>query len=288
MAFLPDPAVERTHNSRGRFTGGSVASLDELWAVFVQTLCLGSPDNTPIFGNGIAKAWACGARPFEVISGTPHSRFGARMTFGMPPDKQSFAAKFGLPDHPLGFPEWIGLRTSESGRLVVKMYHLLDSLPPLPVSDSVRRNLHPIMVSLHEGSREVYARFTALCEWRDFVMACLGGLGRSDFSEGNYQPYPKAAENSFAVSFRFNDESLASVTLFAYQRALPDDETTRAAWSRDMSPPEHQMYELAYAAVRSLGQRRFGSWHAMLGWTVESDGQTHRAASLRVPLLRRS
>jgi len=287
MALLPDPAVERTHDSRDQFTGTSIASADESWVVLAQTLCQGSPDNTPILRNAIAKAWTSGARPFEVISGTPHGRYGARVTFSMPADKQSFAAQFGLADHPLGFPEWLGLRISDSGRLIVKMYHLLDSLPPLPVPHSVRRNLHPIMVSLHEGSREVYARFTAACEWRDFVEACLGGLEQSAFSELHYQPYPKAVENAFAVSFRFEDDTVAAVTLFAYQRALPDDDTTRAAWSRHMSQSEQQMYELTYAAVRSLGQRRLGSWHAMLGWTVESDGRTHRAASLRIPLLKR-
>ena len=73
--------------------------------------------------------------------------------------------------------------------------------------------------------------------------------------------------------------------MFADYRALPDDDTIQRLWLQDMCSSEAQAYELALAGVRSLGRRRLGSWHAMLGWTLERDGTWHKAASLRFPLL---
>jgi hypothetical protein len=285
MALLPYPAVKEITEASDRDAGNPIAVRKEPWVLLGQILCLGSGDHTPIFEDAIAKAWTMGARPFEVIAGTPHCDYGPRITFSLPSEKNVFSDIFGVPDHPWGQPQWMGLRMDGSGKVIAKLYHRLKVLPLLPVPNSVARDLYPVMASRLGKATEIYARFSGLCEWQEFVTSCISGLGFGGKFAADYSPWPKARRHSFGASFRFSDDCLISVTVFADQLALPDDETIRAAWVRDMSALEIDRYELTYAVVRSLGRRRLGGWHAALGWSVDAEGRRNRAASLRSPVI---
>ena len=137
---------------------------------------------------------------------------------------------------------------------------------------------------LSGGAVELYLRLSEPCEWAGFAQRCLTLLPPArpfDFS-----PYPRVAPESFCVSLRFEDQRPTALSIFADERALPPDGSIARAWMADMTPGDRDAYDIALGAVRSLGRRPPCGWHAMLAWTVEADGTTHRAASLRVPRLR--
>jgi len=265
-----------------------VAYLEIDWSLLVRCLSFSSPrcepaNDTPIFQRAIEKACALGAVPFEVIAGTPKSRYGTRITLRLPSDKSQFMRDFGLDGHPWGLPEWVGLRTHGAGPLVVKAYHQKPPVAPISFEEKLRSRLDLVMASLHSSFTETYWRFRGDCLWPEFVRMCLDG-----FSAGkpyyDFLPTPDSVPASFCVSEKCEGGRVQSVSLFADYRALPDDATISQLWTQDMPEQERQAYELALAAVRSTGQRRLGTWHAMLCWTLESSGGWHKAASLLFPV----
>ena len=250
------------------------------WVQLAQCFSFRRPDHTQDLAKAIEKTCSLGAIPFEVIAGTPQEKYGARITFRLPADNAEVLAACGLACHPWGRPDWIGLRINREGRLIAKAYHKLAQISELPFADDFTKKFYPVMSSFHENAIETYLRFRERCEWTEFVCACTESL--SPYLP-DFQPFPRPVAEAFCMSVRLRDGDIQAISVFADQRSLPDDDTIRQLWSRDMSSDEREAYELTLAGVRSCGPRRFGSWHAMLGWTLESDGVWHRAASLRFP-----
>lgn len=236
-------------------------------------------------------ACALGATPFEVIAGTPVARYGPRVTLIAGPSPTALAAHWGLHDHPYGPASWIGLRIQQDGQLHAKAYHKFspeligpgaDGGWPLPAALPV--GLVPVMAARDGDAYELYLRLKDRCSWADFSKACLALLPTEAdaLTSSSFSPWPQPAAGAFCVSLRWQHRHLSAITLYADQRALPDDAQVRAQWSCDMSEHERHAYEMAFHAVRGSGPRR-APWHAMLAWSVDVKGQWHRAASLRVP-----
>jgi hypothetical protein len=177
-------------------------------------------------------------------------------------------------------PDWVGVRLSRSAGLKVKAYHRLTDVSRFPLPAGLPAPLYPVMAALHENTVEVYLRLGAGCPWTEFVQRCCGTLEEVNRP---FSPHPRPVEHAFGLSLCWQSEQLTAVSVFANYRALPDDETIASRWSEGMTERERTAYELALAGVRSLGRRTFRGWHTMLGWTLESDGSWHRAASLYVP-----
>jgi hypothetical protein len=246
----------------------------------IQCLTFGSGDDTPILRMSIENVCKFRVTPFEVIAGTPRQRYGARITFQAAGGGTELATAFGLADHPWGDPDWVGVRVGCGSGPKVKAYHRLTNASRFRLPPGLPAPLYPVMAALHEGAVEVYLRFGGCCSWTEFVQRCCGALGETKLS---FSPHPRPVENAFCLSLRWQGEQLASVSVFADYRALPDDETIEKRWSEGMTEQDRAAYEIALAGVRSLGRRPFGPWHAMLAWTLESDGSWHRAASLYLP-----
>lgn len=241
--------------------------------------------------HALQQACALGATPFEVIAGTPIDRYGPRVTLIPGSSPTAVAALFGLQDHPFGIPSWIGLRIRGDGQLHAKAYHTfapsLDGPGPdgsWPIPSSLPTGLVPVLAARDGDACELYLRLKDRCSWLRFVRACLSPLNiesaaRSDIP---FSPLPQPAEGAFCVSLRWQQRGLSAITLYADQRALPDDAQVRTQWSLDMTAEEQQAYTMALNAVRASGPRR-APWHAMLAWSIDAKGQWQRAASLRVP-----
>ena len=134
------------------------------------------------------------------------------------------------------------------------------------------------MASLDGDVREEYLRLQGACPWNEFVQTCTTPL---QCAVRDFDPLPKSVDSAFCVSAQFREEELQAVTCLADYRALPDDDSIARAWIKDLSAGDREAYELASAAVRSIGKRRLGSWHAMLSWTLERGAGWHKAVSLR-------
>lgn len=239
------------------------------------------------------RAFAAGALPFEVISGTPARRYGARITLTLGAQPARVAAAFGLEQHPLGIPTWIGLRVRDGGSVRVKAYHRMG---PSQLDESWRQRLPaglpeglvPVMAALDGDARELYLRLQPACPWRSFAAVCTDLLG-VEHEAFPFAPEPRPEEGAFGVSLRWQQEPLAAVTLYADFRALPDDAGVRESWVPGLDPEDRRAYELALGGVRSLGAAGLRPWHTMLAWTLDVGGDRnhrghwHRAASLRVP-----
>jgi hypothetical protein len=236
--------------------------------------------DTTILTLSIEKLHKLGAVPFEVIAGTPGERYGARLTFRATGSTAALAEAGGFTHHPWGAPDWLGVRVSRGAGLQVKAYHRLTDLRRFRLPAGLPAPLYPVMAALHDNAVEVYLRFGACSTWTEFVQRCGGVLGEV---HRPFSPHPRPVESAFCLSLRWQDERLTAVSVFADYRALPDDETIARRWSEGMTERDRTAYELALAGVRSLGRRPFSAWHAMLGWTLESNGSWHRAASLYVP-----
>lgn len=278
--IVPVPIGEGGKEPKDRIDYAGRVRADVKWVELAQCLTFRRPDHTQVLATAIEKTCSLGATPFEVIAGTPHEKYGARMTFWLPADSGKVLAERGLSGHPWGPPQWFGLRIDNEGRLIAKAYHKIDTMSRLPVADDFAKKFSPVMSSLHDDVIETYARFRERCEWIQFVRACTESLN-PHFPD--FQPFPQPVAESFCVSVKCRDGDLQAISVFADQRSLPDDDTIRHLWSRDMSSEERETYELTLAGVRSCGPKRLGSWHAMLGWTLEIGGVWHKAASLRFP-----
>ena len=258
------------------------ARADVNWIQLAQCLTFGRANHTQVLATAIEKTYTLGATPFEVIAGTPHKMYGARITFLLPPRSGEILAEWELSSHPWGVPEWIGLRSNDDGQVIAKGYHKRAKLDRFLFARRFREKFSPVMASLHGNVIETYARFHGSSEWVPFVRACIEPLSK-DLPE--FQPLPRSVEESFCVSVKSGGNDVQAISVFADYRSLPEDDTIRHAWSRDMTCEEQESYELTLAGVRACGRRRLGSWHAMLGWTLESSGVWHKAASLRFPAI---
>jgi hypothetical protein len=224
-----------------------------------------------------------GATPFEVVAGTPAVLHGVRISFATGHDPRTVAARLGVADHPWGAPAWIGLRALPAGQLDVKPYHRAADARDMPrLPPGLPAGLRPVMASRVDERVELYLELAPACAWTTFV-AEVSAL----FAPGEppaFSPHPRPAERSFGLSLRWHGPELRAVSLFARGAALPDDQELRARWSLGMDAAELRAYELALAAVRSLGPRAPGRrWHAMVAWTWERAAGWRRAVSLRLP-----
>jgi len=232
--------------------------------------------------------------------GAPFLAYGPRLSLRAGQDPRAVAEAVGLADHPWGPPPIVGLRGQADGTVRAKGYHMLTRLDAnerargrfvpedarvalprraLPLPDGLPAGLEPWMVSLDGPRVELYQFLRSAAPWREFASCCTRCFPGVSLS---FSPYPRPVEQGFCLSLRWEHEELMTVTLYADQRALPDDDVVRDAWSHDLEPGDRIAYETALAGVRSFGARRFKAWHELLAWTVERDGTPHRAASLRI------
>jgi hypothetical protein len=137
------------------------------------------------------------------------------------------------------------------------------------------------MAALDGDSLELYLRRGAAGSWLHFAEQGAALLGARP---PVVRPYPRPAQDGFCLSLRWQGRALTAVTMFAEGQALPDDRTIAAAWREGMEGPDERAYDAALGGVRALGPAPPGGWHGMLGWTIETGGACHRAASLRVPV----
>lgn len=252
------------------------------WRVLARCLSFGS-SAASLFETALEKACMLGAYPCEVIAGTPRARYGARITLLPPADKSNFLSAFGLDRHPWGPPNSVGLRTNEKGQLIVKPYHHVVQCSSVSFHQKLTGQMAPILAALHEGATENYFLYTGSSPWDEFVGLCLAGLGTRP-PQVNFQPSPRFSPRSFGAGVLSREGEVKAITVYAYYRALPDDETISRLWTQDMCDTEREAYELTLAAVRSCGARRFGAWHAVLAWTFEPGNVWHKAASFHFPV----
>ena len=259
-------------------------SVDHVWAQVLACLAAKHPAALASLGATVERLRAAGGVPFEVIAGTPASRYGARMTFRAAQgcDPAALAAAAGLASHPWGTPEWIGVRTGADGTTRCKGYH---RRPPPIGSTTVHRGLPAgldlVMAAADSEGIEVYAMEPGQIRWETFARRCLAGLGVA-LPEAGFSPRPLPSSRGFAVSARQVAGELTAITLYAFPPALPGDERVADAWTAAMSQDERADYLSAVAAVAALG-RAVGRLHAVLAWNFEPSGFSSRAASLRVP-----
>jgi hypothetical protein len=254
-------------------------------ALLVRCLAAASTDARSLteLERSVHLAIASGATPFEVISGTPAVSHGVRISFATGNDPRTVAARLGVADHPWGAPAWIGLRALPAGRLEVKPYHRAADAHDMPrLPPGLPEGLRPVMVSRVDDRVELYLELAPACAWTTFVAEVSALFTPAALPA--FSPHPRPAERAFGLSLRWHGEALGAVSLFARGAALPDDHELRERWSLGMDAAELRAYELALAAVRSLGPRTPGRrWHAMLAWTWEREAGWRRAVSLRLP-----
>ena len=250
-------------------------------AVVRLAQCLAAPlggDRAAPLQEAILRLVLGGARPFEVIAGAPFLRYGPRVTFACG------RADVGDPAHPWGRPDWLGLRLGPGGSMRLKPYHRRPGKDVPPHPKGLPDGLQCVMASRDGRATEVYLRQSLAQSWHDFAAACTSVVDRKApqaLLALDLTPRPSAG--AFGVGLRWDDDALSAVTVYARARALPPDDEIRGAWSAALDPADRSAYELALAAVRSLGPRPFGGWHSLLAYTFETGGGTHQAASLRVP-----
>lgn len=232
------------------------------------------------------RAFDAGGHVFEVIAGAPIERYGLRITVSAGPTPQRLADALGLAAHPLGLPAWVAIRLSQQGALSFKAYHRPDPAgDPWTLPKGFPGGLRPSMVSAEGARTEHYLQLRATLPWERFVDACTAPIASAPVASAPvaFSPPPRAIEGAFGVSVRRDAGRVTAVSLYADQRSLPDDASVRRAWAEGLCDADRFAYEAALDAVRSVGPRRRGAWHALLSWTLEEDGRWHRAASLRVP-----
>ncbi len=248
------------------------------WHLALSALAGAHADATQSLIATVDRLRAAGGALFEVISGAPALRYGARLTFRPVGDRAAFAVAGGLADHPWGPPDWIGVRTSADGTTRAKAYH---RRPPSLDAAIVHRGLppgsEPVMASLDGDAIEVYAVHGGQLRWDAWVARCLP-------IEPDVPPTFTlvARARGFGLSVRQVAGEVSAVTLFAFPAALPPDERVTAEWTSRLSAADAVAHETALAAVASLGHR-VGRRYGLLGWTYELRGFVGRAASLRCP-----
>jgi hypothetical protein len=218
-----------------------------------------------------------GGEFFEAVVGEPIATYGPRLTL-TPPEGAVLDA---YADHPWGPPTWLGLRVGPDGTVIAKPYHRVRKLGDrFTLPAGVPRDIRPVMAAWHGETKELYLRSTPAERWSVFAAEVAALV---DAVPPACVPCPRPSAGSFAFSLRWISGELSGVTLFADDRSLPhDDDEIARAWIAGMDAVDREAYLAAYAGVCAFAPSPTRARHAMLGWTIEADGQSHRAASLRV------
>jgi hypothetical protein len=252
------------------------------WSILANCLTISCSAAFDHLEHQFELATGAGGRPFEVMAGAPFARYGARAAFTAPPAAMwPMAAALGVGHHPWGTPSWVGVRVSPAGLVRIKLYHRIARLNGrFQLPHELPGDLYPVMAALDGDTREIYLRAGTAHSWDSFAAACLAPLGGGAYL---FAPHPRPAPHAHCVSLKWDHDALFAITLYADHRALPDDQTTGRQWAANLDPVDSRAYEMALAGARSIGRLHRGAWHAMLAWTLEANGQWHRAASLSVP-----
>lgn len=242
----------------------------------MNALTVSRPADSVALSEGV-RAWlAASGEFFEAVVGCPIARYGPRLTLTAPADPPEDAG----PEHPWGPPTWVGLRVGADGTVASKPYHRMRRLGDrFTLPAGVAGDVRPVMAAWHADTKELYLRSTPAERWSVFAARIAALIGAEPPA---CSPLPRPSEGSFAFSLRWTDDELAAVTLFADDRSLPRDDEIASAWSDGMERVDAAAYAAAYAGVCAFAPSSTRARHGMLGWTVEANGQSHRAASLRV------
>jgi hypothetical protein len=254
------------------------------------------PEAGPPLLRALDAALAAGGQPFEAIAGSPVDRYGARLSFRPAGDPAPLAEEFGLAEHPWGLPAWVGVRVRPDCSLHAKGYHRLPRLDTeawaegtfavagrrLPLPARLPEGLYPVMGSLEGEEVELYMRLAPARTWSSFADLCTPGAGAASEAP-RFAPHPRPVDQAFCLSLRWAaGEELTAVTLYADDRALPDDRDTARLWREGLDELDATAYEAALGGARSLARPRARARHALLAWARERSGTWHRAASLRL------
>jgi hypothetical protein len=275
--------------------------VEDRWDTLLACLTLSRPTNLPSILRTVKSALQAGGIPFEVMAGSPASRYGARISFRPGRERRPLAEATGLAAHPWGLPDLVGLRQRPDGTVHAKGYHLLTHLNReawgggrfvvdrgpavlpdggLPVPSGLPDGLDPWMVALDGAAIELYLHLAPARTWTSFATACAAVFDAPAYP---CVPHPWPVEQGFSLSLRWEQHRLSALTLYADQRALPHDDDVSRVWCQGMEAADRMAYQMALAGVRGHGPRGIGRWHAILCWTLEHDRTWHRSASLRVP-----
>jgi len=137
------------------------------------------------------------------------------------------------------------------------------------------------MFALDGDRLEVYATLPAELGWEEFAARATAALPAPP-AQPEFRPRPRRRAHGFAMSARHRGSRLEAISIYAFDRALPDDETVIAEWSADLGPDEHAAYAGAVGAVAGWATSLAGA-HGLLAWSFDASGGHSRAASLRVP-----
>lgn len=176
----------------------------------------------------------------------------------------------------------MGIRVRPDGHVHCKPYHRVVELDDrFAFAVPLAGKLYPVMASHDDDVTELYLRQSHASNWFAFVDQYLAPLTkRAPFT---FAPQPHHAARSFCVSIRWRVSRIEAISLFADDRSLPSDRVITDEWIVGLDSDDREAYEAALGGVRSIGRRPLHGWHAMLAWTLEADGTSHRAVSLRVP-----
>jgi len=244
------------------------------WHRLARDLTHAFPDRAPALEHALQAWLTAGGEFFEAVVGAPIIRYGPRLTVTAPAS--------GRPaEHPWGPPTWMGLRVGADGSVSAKPYHRLRRLGDrFTLPDGVPRDVRPVMGAWHGETRELYLRSTPSERWSVFASRVAALV---DAEPPVCLPLPRPSAGSFCLSLRWEADELVAVTLYADDRSLPhDDDAIAEQWIEGMEPAEREAYLAAYAGVCAFAPSPNKARHAMLGWTIEAGGGSHRAASLRV------
>lgn len=246
----------------------------------LSCLTVECPENVPPLSEALKRLRDTGCTIFEAVVGAPLARYGPRVTLDAGSDPPAKAHRLGQGGHPWGPPVWYGLRIGPDGEVKIKPYHRvrrLDDRFTLPAG--LPDGLVPQLASLDGDRTELYLRCRPALPWHEFAGACMALL---DARPPLCAPHPRRAESAHCVSLSWAGADLAAVTVYAQDRCLPDDRTIARQWVDGLDDVDRRTYEAAVAGVRAAGRPGHRGWHAMLSWTVQADGQAHRAVSLRI------
>jgi hypothetical protein len=224
-----------------------------------------------------------GAVPFEIVAGSPSQAFGPRLTLTIREKNDQFLEALGLKQHAWGCPDWLGLRSTPERGVETKLYHRATAermTAPVALPARLAVSASPVMAALWDGAHEVYWRIQDDLSWPQFAGLALAPLGCSSVEAA---PRPRPVAGAFCVSYEFRQGVLATVTLYASDRALPAENDLPALWASELPADDARQYQMALDAARSLGPRPLRGFHAMLGWKFTRDGLAGRAVSLRIP-----
>ena len=252
--------------------------------ILAQCLSLHSPRTLPQLRNILHQVFSLDGKIFEVIAGAPVEQYGTRFTLELPEEnKPKIAERFTYDLHPWGLPDSIGIRIDNTGEMQTKAYHMLDPVDDRFVLPTGRPDhLVPVMASQKQATTEIYLRKAQACDWNNFVEQSFQPFGiRSKLNRIPLRP----SDFGFCVSYKYFKEQLSAITVYADFMTLPREDEIPELWCEGLGEKDKSHYEICWAAVRAMGKVPGRGHHAMLAWTFERTGSSHRAVSFRVPEL---